>query len=100
MAKTIDKITGFFSLLASSAKSIGKMALLSRRPTISCRESIDRPLIIMGNGPSLAEVIKSEAILKNDTMAVNFAANAPEYTSLAPDFYLLADPHFEAGLSS
>ncbi len=50
----------------------------------------------MGNGPSLADTIRlhSQALHSNPTLAVNFAANAPEFTSLKPRYYLLADPHF------
>lgn len=50
----------------------------------------------MGNGPSLRQAIdNSFSWLHSHTlMAVNFAANAPEFEKLAPEFYILADPHF------
>lgn len=84
------------SLIGSSLKSAGKVMLLSRRHGISRCDSKGAPLVILGNGPSLKESIASHAdsLRRLPSMAVNFAANAPEYESLRPDFYILADPHF------
>lgn len=80
------------------------MALQSRRNTVSRQKAADegKPLIIMGNGPSLADLISTdtEALARSVTMALNFAANADEFTMIKPDFYLLADPHFFAGRES
>ncbi len=79
----------------SSLASLGKAVLLSRRPS-KPGEPKGRPLIIMGNGPSLrATIADHRAILEsNDTLAVNFAANSEEYRRLRPRLYVLADPHF------
>lgn len=35
-----------------------------------------------------------ELLRQNDTLAVNFAANAPDFKDLRPKYYVLADPHF------
>lgn len=53
----------------------------------------------MANGPSLRTVLDSDIdrLAKETTLAVNFAANAPEYFRLRPDYYVLADPHFFTG---
>lgn len=86
----------FVSDFFNTAKSLVKIVLLSRRPTAREHCCKDGTLVIMGNGPSLADVISGNgAYLKeHDLMAVNFAANAPEFRSLAPQCYILADPHF------
>ncbi|MCM1522445.1 MAG: hypothetical protein NC039_07320 [Muribaculaceae bacterium] len=97
MSKIIlDNISDALSLLTKSAKSLVKMAVQSRKPSVTCSDRGDRRLIIMGNGPSLAQNISEDmATLKSeDTLAVNFAANAPEFTEIAPRYYLLCDPHF------
>lgn len=89
----IVKLTG------SSAKSIAKMLLQSRCHSVSYVERGHHPLVIMGNGPSLAQNIADDlALLRSlDTLAVNFAANAPEFADLRPNYYLIADPHFFNG---
>lgn len=50
----------------------------------------------MGNGPSLNNTITNhrDKLLSTPTLAVNFAANTPEFRELKPRFYVLADPHF------
>lgn len=97
MTKTIsDKVATFISALGATAKSIIKMLLQSRRCTISRSKECDKPLIIMGNGPSLNDTITKhrDALAKYPTLAVNFAACAEVFTSLRPQYYVLADPHF------
>lgn len=102
--KLSDRISDFFVRLGATAKSTVKIALQSRRPTVSMAEGARKgeALIIMGNGPSLADVIATNAreLASSRTMALNFAANAEEFTLLKPDFYLLADPHFFEGRGS
>lgn len=95
-AKTSDCLSRFCSRLGESVKSVAKMALHSRRHTVTCADRGGRELVIMGNGPSLAHNIADnhESLRRAETMAVNFAANAEEFASLTPRYYLLADPHF------
>lgn len=78
--------------------SLGKVVLRSKRPSPAAGP-LDTPLIIMGNGPSLRSFIDGGPDLREgfDLMAVNFAANAPEFRSLRPQLYILADPHFFNG---
>lgn len=99
MLEKIAKGTGLF---ASDAASLLKVALLSRRGRKAAPVTPDRELIIMGNGPSLRQTLDTRMpLLKSrETMAVNFAANAPEFRELAPDHYILADPHFFDGTES
>ena len=90
-------ISGFLSNLASTVKSIGKI-VLSARPTGLKAIQQSTPLIILGNGPSLRQNIDNdlELLQSSDTLAVNFAANSPEFAKLHPTYYVLADPHFFA----
>lgn len=81
--------------ILSTAKSIGKALLQSHRCHIATGNR-QQPLIIMANGPSLADTIRDhgDVLKSHPAMAVNFAANAPEFKHLKPRYYLLADPHF------
>ena len=78
-----------------SIVAIGKILLLSRRSKITKVDGHNR-LIIMGNGPSLRQTIAEniDVLKSNDSLAVNFAANAPEFFEIKPKYYVLADPHF------
>lgn len=87
----------FFDDLGATLKGVAKLLLLSR-PGAACRCSAPRsgPLFVLGNGPSLREVIDgfADRLAGADTLAVNFAMNSPEIQALRPRFYVLADPHF------
>lgn len=76
-------------------KSIVKLLLSPRRASIPSSR-LSGPIIILGNGPSLNDVMSHcrSALDAHPLMAVNFAANAPQFTELKPEFYVLADPHF------
>ena len=93
---TTNKVSDFFGKLGESAKSIIKIALLSRPTHTEKAASVDKPLIILANGPSLRQTIDeySDLLQQYPTLAVNFAANAPEFKTLKPSYYVLADPHF------
>lgn len=99
--KFSDRLSAFGSKLGASAKSLVKVMLQSRPSTVSFAPAAleGKPLIIMGNGPSLADVIRTygRQLAGSVTMALNFAANAGEFTEIRPDFYLIADPHFFEG---
>lgn len=99
--KTIDAVSGFFSKSLQSVLSILKLPLLSRRPFRKAGEN-PRTLIILGNGPSLRTTMddSSRALGEADLLAVNFAANAPDFSRLRPEMYVLADPHFFNALDS
>ena len=89
--------------LIDSILTLGKVAVRSKRVPKFPGESLWNPsgsghrvLVVMGNGPSLAETLsqKKETLMGCDTMAVNFAANTKEFFSLRPRHYVIADPHF------
>ena len=82
--------------LVSTILTLGKVMIKSRSVGKNTKKGRGKKLIVMGNGPSLRQTIDaSEPILrKYDTMAVNFAANTPDFFRLRPRHYILADPHF------
>lgn len=87
--------------IVAPAASLVKALLRSHRATPAATSQKERALIVMGNGPSLSGFIDAGADVREDSdlLAVNFAANAPEYFSLRPRIYVLADPHFFNGLA-
>lgn len=93
----MNKVSDIFSNLGHTLKGIAKIALHPLPSKISKANGAEsNPLIILANGPSLREVIArhGENLCNYRTLAVNFAANAPEFTLIKPDYYVLADPHF------
>ncbi len=98
----LKKLTEGLQAFNAGAASWLKAALLSRRPSPRVSRPDGRELVILGNGPSLRHTLDHdmEALMSHSRLAVNFAANAPEFNSLRPDFYVLADPHFFAGRDS
>lgn len=98
MTKTAsDKIASFASRLGQTAKSIVKLLTQRRRATITKADAdTSRPLIILANGPSLNQTIAESlpSLQAHPILAVNFAANAPEFRTLRPRYYVLIDPHF------
>lgn len=95
--KITDRISGFAALSGATLKSLAKIALQSRRCGIHMRPASDGDsIVILANGPSLRQTVAehADALRRKPCMAVNFAANAPEFMSLRPRYYVLADPHF------
>ncbi len=70
--------------------------LQSGKSTVTAEAQPHESIILMGNGPSLSGTISSHSniLLSHPLLAVNFAANAPEFFSLKPRYYVLADPYF------
>ena len=98
MSKTTSKIAHAVAQTGPSLKSMAKMLLLSRctRPWPRREDARGDAIIVMGNGPSLAQTIAEhgETLTSMPTMAVNFAAIAPEFTRLRPGYYIMVDPLF------
>lgn len=95
----IESIHKGIGNLASSVGSILKAVVMSKGVTPKAATKAGRNIVIMGNGPSLRETIDKDAdwLLAHDLMAVNFAANTPEFFRLRPGYYVLADGHFFSG---
>lgn len=95
---TISIITSFIGRLVSTTKSCLCLlpSLLKNGPTVVVSAGECRPLVILGNGPSLKRNLEDdrELLREVDTLAVNFFANSPEFVSIKPTYYVLADPHF------
>ena len=74
----------------------GRGSLGKRRRNYIEMPGNNKQLFILGNGPSLRQNIENDLsfLQSHDSLAVNFAANAPEFGLIRPKFYLLADPHF------
>jgi hypothetical protein len=97
-----DKVSGFFSNAAQTAVSLVKLALQTRKPTVTrILDTDDSSIIILGNGPSLADTIREhgDRLREVSTLAVNFFANTQEFNDLKPSRYILVDPHFFEGLN-
>ncbi len=82
--------------ILSTFKSVAKVILQSRSVKFPDKFRGADKLIIMGNGPSLRKVLDEQLDMLRDTpcMAVNFAANTPDFFKVKPVFYTIADPHF------
>lgn len=94
----IKAITRFCEQTFDTAKSVAKIILLSRRSRVGRADDVNRPLIIMGNGPALSGAIagnKAE-FEAADLLAVNYAAKSDEFYALRPRYYVLIDPAFFA----
>lgn len=90
-----DRISTGVARLGQSAKSIVKVAIGSHRTNFP-QSGGNKSLIVLANGPSLRDTIDSQIdkLRASDTIAVNFAANAPDFFDIKPRYYVLADPHF------
>lgn len=94
--KTLDHLSKMLKTAADTAMSIAKIAILSGKRVAMPRADAGARMVILGNGPSLNETIakSSDFLMQHHRLAVNFAANAPVFTTLQPTHYVLADPHF------
>ncbi len=93
----ISLLTGFIGSLGSTAVSCLKMLpSLGKNGPDKLVSEASRPLVILGNGPSLRRNLEEDMELlgETDTLAVNFFANSPEFRKVKPRYYVLADPHF------
>lgn len=93
--KTLDKLQKWFATAGASMASMVKVTLMSRRPSPKSHDSKDT-IIIMGNGPSLRDAMDQNMniLMKYPRLAVNLSALAPEFHTLRPDYYILADIAF------
>lgn len=92
----MSAVSEFPTRVGSTLKSLVKIVLQSRRPTVGRVAGEGETLIVMGNGPSLNDTMRDKAasLQSHRLMAVNFAANVPQFYELRPDFYVVVDPVF------
>ena len=95
MPKQSSGVSGFLDNTLATIKSSVKQ-VVEKSAKINPANSATNQLIILGNGPSLRTNLDNDLDLLRsaDTLAVNFAANTPEFSEIQPTYYLLADPHF------
>lgn len=95
MPKQSSGVSGFLVNTLATIKSCVKQ-VVEKSAKINPANSATNQLIILGNGPSLRTNLNNDLDLLRsaDTLAVNFAANTPEFSEIQPTYYLLADPHF------
>lgn len=95
MPKQSSGVSGFLDNTLATIKSCVKQ-VVEKSAKINPANSATNQLIILGNGPSLRTNLDNDLDLLRsaDTLAVNFAANTPEFSDIQPTYYLLADPHF------
>lgn len=93
--KFLEKIQHGVKQTTDSFASLVKILLMSRRPSPVARDKKDT-IIIMGNGPSLRNAIENDmdVLMSYPRMAVNLSALSPEFHTLKPDYYILADIAF------
>lgn len=93
--KLQDRLQQIASQTAATLATMVKIPLMSRRPSPRSRDNKDS-IIIMGNGPSLRDVIDHEldSLMKFPRMAVNLSALSPDFATLRPEYYILADIAF------
>ncbi|MCM1482741.1 MAG: hypothetical protein NC043_00260 [Muribaculaceae bacterium] len=95
----LKKASGVCSDLGATAKGLVKLLLQSHRCRFGRDDRSGDRLVVMGNGPSLADTMRTypDILEHNTLMAVNFAANAEEFYRFRPRYYVLADPIFFSG---
>lgn len=98
----IERLARAISTATTTAASLLKICIRSRRPSLAARRKPGSGIVILGNGPSLARTIADHSrwLHSMPMLAVNFAANTDEWRQLRPEFYVLVDPHFFDGAAS
>jgi hypothetical protein len=99
--KRVERIQAILQETADTLAMVARIILKSKKIP-QHHESQQKPLMILGNGPSLKQTLVEYAdkFGDYDLMGVNFAANTPEFQRLKPRRYVLADPHFFVGIES
>lgn len=89
-------LLSFFSECVQTFLSIIKILLQSRRVEKPQKMCGHDEIVVLGNGPSLRPLIetKGEFLKGKSLLAVNYAVLSDYYTTLRPDYYLVADPAF------
>lgn len=93
-----DRLSSAAEALLQTIVGTAKIILAGGGSKLPRTQRPEHPIVVMGNGPSLADTIRdhSPSLRCFDAMAVNFAANTREFFTLKPRYYILIDPHFFA----
>lgn len=75
--------------------SLVKIALLSKKSTVKSQKR-EKPILIMGNGPSIKEQFQSieENRTYYDVLCVNNFPNTEYYTKLKPDYFIILSEEY------
>ncbi len=97
--KKAEKIVNSLGLFVRGLGTLGKCMMMSGKAFEGAKTPPSRPLLIMGNGPSLRDAVSRNprSLTDSDLMAVNFAPNSQLFFDLKPRMLVLADPHFFYG---
>lgn len=97
--KALERTSKGLSSFGSAVASWLKVLLMSRRPSPKVKRADGEEIVVLGNGPSLRTTLADDMseVMNRTRLAVNFAANTPEFFTLKPQIYVLADPHFFNG---
>ena len=88
-------MNAFFVNLLDLIKWIGRYIIRDHKAgKFPNRNTIDRPVAILGNGSSLKEALTFLQSLNYDFCVVNFSANSEFFFKLKPHFYVMVDPTF------
>jgi len=93
----INIIEDSLSKLGETILSFFKIALLSRSVhNNSINKTEERDCVVLGNGPSLKTLIEThkDFLEDKDLIAVNYAVLSDYYTSIRPQYYIVADKAF------
>jgi hypothetical protein len=92
---TLLAIQRFAADCLNTVLSMGKIVLLSRRPSALPAPS-RRACSLLGNGPSLKETLAedSQFLTETELFCVNNFAGTAEYSRLRPQNYVLHDPAY------
>ncbi len=95
MINLLVKVQEFFKRLFQSVFSLVKVVLMSK-PIKPFKENQYSEVVVLGNGPSLNNLLKNRIDFLNGKkkMAVNFFANTSAYEQVKPELYVLNAPEF------
>lgn len=92
------RFSNFLQQLQQSLLSLLRIVMNAKLFATPFPKTTDEELYILGNGPSLAQVLADEELRafleKKTTMGVNQFASTPTYAQIKPKYYIMADSLF------
>lgn len=92
----IVKLRDFVFNLINTCLSVLKILFFTSGDKHFPLTSSNKDLLILGNGPSLKDLLKFEKnyLHAKDLVCVNYFARTEEYTSLKPNIYVICSPEY------
>lgn len=92
----LERVYATMAEVGDTLLSLCRVALLSKRVRLSVPSTLNRELVVLGNGPSLRPLLLEHAsfLEGKDLLMVNFSALSDDFTKSRPKYYLLMDPAF------